>query len=99
MNSNSTTLSVDERIDEILLDMYCAGVGEGACYDTDPAKSNYKIYDKSAKYNLKSLIRQVCLEVIGQNVPTGKNASKHRFQNTLRNEQRTKLNKILGEGK
>jgi hypothetical protein len=98
--NNPTTLSVDEQIDEILLDMYCAGVGEGACYDANPAKCNYKIYDKSAKYNLKSLIRQVCEEVIGEDDVYDEtscyDSGHYSGRQDLRDEQRTKLNKILG---
>lgn len=84
-------LSVDSSLDSRILEI----IDDSSCL---PDEQWVKKYGKLKCWEvMKSLIREVCEEVIGQNVPTGKNASKHRFQNTLRNEQRTKLNNLLKE--
>jgi len=82
--SNPTTLSVDEQIKEI----YWTFRNEN-----------------ENKEMIKSLIRQVCEEVIGQNeprIPSETNnlqSKKRRIRNAIKDEQRTKLNKILGSDK
>lgn len=91
MNSNPTTLSVDEQIDEIL---------NINLFDVDCKV--YKMLDiNETKKKVLSLIRKVCEEVIGQDDVYDEtscyDSGHYSGRQDLRDEQRTKLNKILGD--
>lgn len=89
------TLSVDEQIDKLLEDNNISKFEDTGYYGV----VTNKIEDK-----IKSLIRQVCEEVIGQNeprIPSETNnlqSKKRRIRNAIKDEQRTKLNKLIGRG-
>lgn len=85
-HSNPTTLSVDERIEA-----------------TAEFLSSPLISQSGRNSIIKSLIRQVSEEVIGEDEPRGKYNADSLLErdviirNGIFSEQRTKLNKILGE--
>ena len=96
MNPNPTTLSVDEQIDDILYDYWAR---HRFCKDGCQVEGGNIITENW----IKSLIRQVCEEVIGndemQGIMTPLQWDIAQDRNYLRSCQRTKLSNLLGEGK
>jgi hypothetical protein len=85
MNSNPTTLSVDEQIEA-----------------TAEFLSSPLISQSGRNSIIKALIRKVCEEVIGEDASMGRDAltyDEKEHINQWLNEQRTKLNKIMGDKK
>lgn len=89
MKSNPTTLSVDEQIAKMLITSYL---------QMSDKTSTAKILTD----NIKSLIKEICEEVIGTDELQGMMSPLQwevaQDRNYLRSEQRTKLNKILEKG-